>query len=296
MKLLGYEVPLGMSVTSHKPEDIKGFVDNGFTHFEVGIPARIPSDAPKAPRDPNHRPPMPTLVEGAVIACRGEEEKLVSLKTALVEAIFAEKLRVWSVHLPFGIGWDIAHYDECERDAVCASLKRIIDLTAAWGPRVYVLHGCLEPVSPEQRPVRVARSIRSLRELNEYAEQYGARIALEDLPRSCLANNTIETRAMAQAAGNVPICFDVNHLLGDTHEAFLKGLASQVVTTHLSDYDGVDERHWLPGEGIVPWKQIFVGLMEAGYRGPFLFELRAGEDGPYQAPVVLESFKKALEK
>lgn len=99
---------------------------------------------------------------------------------------------------------------------------------------------------------------------------------------------------MAQAAGDVPICFDVNHLLGESHETFLNALASQVVTTHLSDYDGVDERHWLPGEGIVPWKRILDGLMEAGYRGPFLFELRTGEDGPYDARTVLDCFKRAL--
>ena len=99
--------------------------------------------------------------------------------------------------------------------------------------------------------------------------------------------------AMMLAAG-VPICFDVNHLLGDTHEAFLNALAPHIATTHLSDYDGIDERHWLPGEGIVPWKDIFVGLMQNGYRGPFLFELKQGEDGPYPAKKVVECFKKAL--
>ena len=274
MKLLGREVPLGMSIGGHKPEDIKGFVENGFTHFELGIPARL-------------------LGEEDRLAFRGREEELVAPQTPLKDAIEAEGLRVWSVHLPFGFGWDIAHYDEKERDAAVASLKKVIDLTKEWHPRIYVLHGCLEPVAPEQRPVRVARSIQSMRELDAYVQPFGARIALEDLPRSCLANSSIETRAMMLAAG-VPICFDVNHLLGDTHAAFLEALATNVVTTHLSDYDGVDERHWLPGQGVVPWKEVFFGLLDAGYRGPFLFELRTGENGPYQAPEVLAAFKKAL--
>ena len=119
-------------------------------------------------------------------------------------------------------------------------------------------------------------------------------MAVEALPRACLANAAVEARAMAQAAGNVPICFDVNHLLGETHGEFLRNLASNVVTTHLSDYDGVDERHWLPGEGIVPWKEVARKLMDAGYRGPFLFELRAGENGPYAAGEVLAAFERAL--
>ncbi len=278
MKLLGYEVPLGISVTSHAPELIHSFVEEGFTHFEVGIPRALPEYA--TPENPS---------------CRGMEDKLVAVQEKLVAAIEAENLRVWSVHLPFGGGWDVAHYDEAERDAVVESTKKIIELTAKWHPRVYVLHGCLEPVAPEQRPVRIARSIQSMRELDEFAAKFGARIALEDLPRSCLANSSVETRAMALAA-NVPICFDVNHLLGDSHTDFLAALATNCVTTHLSDYDGIDERHWLPGEGIVPWKEVFVGLMEAGYRGPFLFELKQGENGPYPAKQVVECFKAALEK
>lgn len=276
MKWNGFELPLGISITGHPAEAVDDFVKNGFSYFEVGIPARLSDGSAEK---------MPW---------RGHEDALVSEKQALVDRIFANNLRVWSVHLPFGYGWDVAHYDEAERDAVCESLKRVIDLTASWGPRLYVLHGCLEPVAPEQRAVRIARSIRSLRELDEYASKYGARIALEDLPRSCLANTSTETRAMAQAAGNVPICFDVNHLLGESHADFMRALARNVVTTHLSDYDGVDERHWLPGEGIVPWKDIVKTLMESGYRGPFLFELRAGENGRYMAKEVLNAFERAL--
>lgn len=277
MNLLGYDVPLGLSCTSHRPEQIADFVAHGFTCFEVGIPAALKN------------------ADGSYELCRGCEEKLVETKTALFEAIEAQNLCTWSVHLPFGRGWDIAHYDEEERDAVVESLKRVIMLTKDRHPRIYVLHGCLEPVAPEQRPVRIARSIQSMRELDAFAQKFGARIALEDLPRSCLANSAIETRAMMLAA-EVPICFDVNHLLGDTHENFLKAMATNIVTTHLSDYDGIDERHRLPGEGIVPWKEVFIGMQKAGYRGPYLFELKQGEDGPYDAETVLNAFKAVLEK
>ena len=262
MKWMDYELPLGISIGTYAPEAVDDFVDKGFRYFEVGIPAQLDD------QDPVQMP------------WRGREKCLVETRLPLVRRIFDRHLRVWSVHLPFGFGWDVAHYDEEERDAACASLKRVMELTRDWGARVYVLHGCLEPVAPEQRGVRMARSIRSLRELDEYAARFGARVALEDLPRSCLANTSLETRAMAQAAGNVPICFDVNHLLGETHAEFLKRLAPNVITTHLSDYDGVDERHWLPGQGIVPWREVVQGLLEAGYRGLFLFELRSGEAGP----------------
>lgn len=297
MKYLGYEISLGLSATSHSPEQIRDFIAKGFTHFEIGIPASLPG----TPRERVENPYAPeNIAKFAERACRGCEEKLVELQNERVKAVLGGNMRVWSVHLPFGPGWDVAHFIESERDAVVKSLKRIIDLTACWGPKVYVLHGCLEPVSIEERPIRIARSIRSMKELDDYASQYGIRVALENLPRSCLANTSAETRAMIQAAGNIPVIFDVNHLLGEPHDIFLDALAPYVISTHLSDYDGIDERHWLPGVGtepgkcIVPWKYIVKTLVEAGYRGPFLFELRSGENGPYDADEVLAAWNEVM--
>ena len=290
MKILSYEIPLGLSV-AHSPEALQGFIDAGFTHFEIGIPACLP-DAVKVdmsdPRDPE------TVRLGAQRAERGREERLTRRQETSLSKLYENHLRPWSVHLPFGPGWDIAHVLSDERAEVCASLKRIIDITSAWGVKVYVLHGCLEPVRSEERALRIARSILSLKELDAHAARYGARIALENLPRSCLANCSAETLAMSEAAGNIPIVFDVNHLLGESHESFMDALGSRIISTHLSDYDGVDERHCLPGEGIVPWRYVISRLCECGYKGPLLFELREGEEGPYEAETVLNAFLRAL--
>jgi sugar phosphate isomerase/epimerase len=39
-----------------------------------------------------------------------------------------------------------------------------------------------------------------------------------------------------------------------------------------SVHDGVDERHWLPGKGIIDFKLIILGLQAKGYKGPWMFE------------------------
>ncbi|HML45475.1 MAG TPA: sugar phosphate isomerase/epimerase family protein [Clostridia bacterium] len=270
MRLLQYEVPLGISLTHQGVQSIPAFVEAGFTHFELGLPSR----------------------EGG----RGEEEKLAGYARPFRDALKEYGLCPWSMHLPFGAGWDIAHFDEQERLAVCASLKKLIDLTGNWGAKVYVLHGCLEPVAAEQRPIRVGRSIKSMQELDAHARRYGMRIALENLPRSCLANNAEETYAMMQAAGDPPICFDVNHLLQEDHATFLNRLAPYIMTTHLSDYDAVDERHWIAGRGVVPWRLLVERLQAAGYRGPYLFEIGPRPDKtPYSAVEVREAFRNAVE-
>lgn len=271
MKILDYDIPLGISLAPCNAPSVQPFAEAGFSHFEICLPASA--------------------------GTRGGEDEFAVCSEPFRNALHACALRPWSVHLPFGTGWDIAHIDEQERGAVCESLKKIIGLAGAWGAKICVLHGCLEPVVNEHRPVRIARSIKSMRALDEHARGYGMRVALENLPRSCLGNCAAEVFAMMHAAGDVPVCFDVNHLLMEDHAAFLDVLAPHVATTHLSDYDAVDERHWLPGRGVVPWRLVVERLQAAGYRGPYLFELARLPDGTVYPPAeVCGAFRRAVEE
>lgn len=79
----------------------------------------------------------------------------------------------------------------------------------------------------------------------------------------------------------------------EDHESFMKQAAPFIITTHLSDYDGEDEKHWMPGAGVVPWKLVYDKMTEAGYQGPWLFELGCAADGnPLDPFAVLSSWKK----
>ena len=78
------------------------------------------------------------------------------------------------------------------------------------------------------------------------------------------------------------VCCDVNHLFKETPQDFIRALGAKVVTTHMSDWDGIDERHWLPGEGINDWQKILAALDEVGYVGPFLFEVKNSEGAALQ--------------
>ncbi len=294
MKINNKNVRLGISFGHYQPEDAGKFIDAGFECFEIGIPARMPDPNPIAKSPAERRKNPYTYDEARLLACRGEEEKLIARVQHLADAVLKEGNYIWSVHLPFGGGWDAAHFDEKDRLDAVSGFKRIIDLTAGWHPSVYVLHGCLEPVSDEQREARTLQCIKSVTELTEYAAKYGAQIALEDLPRSCLGNCTAEMNRIVRAS-NTKICFDVNHLLTDSHESFLNSLENDIITTHLSDYDGEDERHWLPGKGIVPWKMIFERLENTGYSGPYLFELKLNGEKPYTPEEIITAFKAAAE-
>lgn len=77
-----------------------------------------------------------------------------------------------------------------------------------------------------------------------------------------------------QADDSLRACFDVNHLLVDNHRDFIKGVGDKIVSLHLSDYDFVDEKHWLPGEGKIDWKELIGLLKSINYTGPFMNEVR----------------------
>lgn len=196
---------------------------------------------------------------------------------------------LWSVHIPFGRELDISNPDEEKRLLALELLKPSIGLAKEWGAEVIVVHGSSEPNEDATRGARIIACAQSLKALQK--EAGSIRVALENLPRTCIARNSGETVPLSKNCAG--ICFDVNHLLMQSHESFLDQAAPEVITTHLSDYDAVDERHWMPGAGVVPWKLVYDRLTAAGYEGPWLFELGRNPDGTNFDPVaVLDSWAK----
>ena len=67
------------------------------------------------------------------------------------------------------------------------------------------------------------------------------------------------------------------HLLKEEHAHFFEAVSNRIGTIHASDYDRKDERHWLPGEGVIDWPDFLRRLQASGYKGVFMHEVRAGE-------------------
>ena len=145
-------------------------------------------------------------------------------------------------------------------------------------PEKLVIHASFEPVPEDERAQRLESCSESLIILSQEAERYGAQLAVECLPRTCLGNTAEEILMLIDGISGIGICCDVNHLLTETPEEFITKTGSQVTTLHISDYDGVDERHWLPGEGIINWSNVIESLVSTGYSGPFMFESRGDPD------------------
>lgn len=196
-------------------------------------------------------------------------------------------IEIWSCHLPFSQDIDISLAEEENRRSVVNDQKKIMAEAMKIGIRRFVLHPSSEPIGEEERPLRMEKAKESLRELAQFAAEGNAVICVEDLPRTCLGHTADEVAELIAADERLKVCFDVNHLLaqyGSTHAEFIEKLGHKIETTHMSDYDFVDEKHFFPGRGMINWRELAEGLERADYAGPFLYE--GGFTPSHRAPEV----------
>lgn len=182
-------------------------------------------------------------------------------------------IKIWSIHLPFSRVFDISTLNDEDRNNMIRECSDMMALCKPLNPQKYVIHASAEPISDQERADRLRNSIASLKILNETAKQQNAQLAVECLPRTCLGNTAAELLSIVNEVGNgIGIGFDSNHLLQEKPEEFVAKVGNKITTVHMSDYDGLDERHWLPGTGIINWTNVVAELVKSGYKGPFMFE------------------------
>ena len=183
-------------------------------------------------------------------------------------------IQLWSYHLPFPTT-NLCSSDQgirlCSVEYLCELIKQAGNICV----EKFVVHAGLEPVSlePDKRAEAIKCSKDSLDALANHAEKYNAVVCVEDLPRSCLGNCSEEILDLISVNDKLRICLDTNHLLKEENSDFISMVGSKIVTTHISDYDYVDERHWLPGEGKICWQSLLNNLKDIHYQGVWMYEI-----------------------
>lgn len=184
-------------------------------------------------------------------------------------------VELWSIHLPFSRSLDISTTNNEFRAIALYTNRTLIEAAGKAGIKVAVLHPSSEPITDEDRPERLRRSREAIIMLKAECDKAGMKLAVENLPRTCLCNRSAEMIELLQGTG-AGIVFDTNHSLIEENVAFLSALVDSgipIYTLHISDYDFVDERHRLPGDGMNNWTGIFEQLERVGYNGPLLYEV-----------------------
>lgn len=188
---------------------------------------------------------------------------------------YSEKYGVilWSYHIPFQTT-DISSADRAWRLCSLEYISELIKQASDAGIHKFVTHASTELSNdPAKRAETLSYAKDSLNQLAEFAANYDSVICVEDLPRFCLGNCSDELLDILSINDKLRICFDTNHLLGEDILSFVKRMGERIVTLHVSDYDYVDERHWLPGEGNIPWYDLYSALKAVGYNGVWMYEI-----------------------
>ncbi len=194
---------------------------------------------------------------------------------AIAKFASAADVKLWSSHLPFTPGniFNMSALDATARRSTVDVYTELIKKLACVGVDKFVVHPSCEPIEDEERAEYIKCSQESFYTLAENAAREGAVIAVEDLPRTCLGRESKEMLELISVNDKLRVCFDTNHLMIEDNPTFIRKLADKIITVHVSDFDFINERHWLPGEGKLEWNTIYGALCEIGYAGPWLYEI-----------------------
>jgi len=216
------------------------------------------------------------------------------------EKLDASPVRINSVHAPFSSEVDISRLDDGGQEFALEQIDRAIKMAERLGAGIVVVHGSAEPIEEDERAKRLDKSRSGLEILSRHVQSSGVRLALEVLPRTCLGN-TVDELLMLLA--DVPqehtgACLDANHLAdpGQLPDA-VRQLGERIITLHISDYDGVDERHWMPFRGIVDWGAFANALRDIEYDGAFIYETKPEEGDTLEEKLVImhSNFQRILD-
>lgn len=239
--------------------------------WKVGWACGKPSDIPK---DDWYKMLFENGITQREIGFYEYSEELPDFKK-IRECADRDGIDLWSLHMPF-YPFEIidpSSLDERVREDTVKYFKRIIMKAGMVGIKKFVIHPSGEPIDNEIRKSKMNACKKSMYELAEFAKDYDAIICVEDLPRTCLGKNSEEILELLSAHEDLRVCFDTNHLLNENLVDFVKKIGNKIATLHVSDYDFIDERHWLPGKGKINWRELVCALENVGYNGAWMYEI-----------------------
>jgi sugar phosphate isomerase/epimerase len=198
-----------------------------------------------------------------------------------------------TIHAPTGNAHDFSALDEKVYQNAVRSMGQSIALAVELDVPIIVVHASFEPIPARQRVARVEQARRAMAEMGDQCQKAGKKIAVELLPRSCIGNTVEELFTLLDGLDRdtFGVCLDVNHVM-DRYQnlaADVGELGDTLMTLHLSDFDGVDEKHWLPGRGVIDWTRFMEALRDIDYGGPFNYECQLDGGTPQERIESLEN-------
>jgi sugar phosphate isomerase/epimerase len=204
---------------------------------------------------------------------------------AAAAAIRRLGLHVHSLHTPF-TGLRLGHPDPTLLPEWLRVVGRSLEIGTELGAAYAIIHVTGEPAGLTDAMHDACRQINIdyIHALQLRARALGICLALENM----LLRPHLKARygrSLTELCADFPdpqigFCLDTGHaaVAGLDQAAEIRAAGRRLVTTHLASNDGVDDKHWLPDRGLVDWPSVRRALVQSGYAGRYLLELKGGDD------------------
>lgn len=184
-------------------------------------------------------------------------------------------ISVLSCHAPFGEEHDLSSMDDSVRRKAVDTHLRAIRRAGLCGAGILVLHPGHQHGSEDEK-WRWRRLYSSISALLGPASGEGLRLALENMPPGYLGDDCESLmRAVGEfASPSLGVCLDTGHAhLTERGLAFTYSvLKKSVISFHLHDNDGQDDKHLQPPYGTIDWDTFRLELSALDFQGPLTVE------------------------
>lgn len=163
------------------------------------------------------------------------------------EMIRSRGLHFDNVHVPFVRYTNIWSSKKRERDEIKEVFCECVDYCSRHKIETLVIHisGHYSPPQPNRHGLGM------IKDVVKYAEDRGVLLAVENVQHF----HYVDYVFSGITSPNLGFCYDSGHdfLYSPEPGLILKKFGSLLLTTHFSDNDGVDDRHWIPEDGTIDW-------------------------------------------
>jgi sugar phosphate isomerase/epimerase len=167
------------------------------------------------------------------------------------------------------------------------NVTRAMEVASILGADQIVVHSIAMPKElTEDTEATHAYAMEYYRALLPYAEEFGIRVAVENLfvrhkERFVYSGRLNRPDTLSRVVREldspwVTACLDMGHaaMVGYEPEDFIRGMDTGVLgAVHFQDGDYIEDRHTVPYVGQYHWAEIMKALAETGYAGDLTFEI-----------------------
>ncbi len=213
-------------------------------------------------------------------------------------------LEVVSVHSPHGNvprQGDLGGLAEVTRQKGVHTIERAAKTLTALKGRILTIHPGEWFFCWDEKPDHILAVAKSIKQGAEICSRYGVKLAIETMrpaePRIGDDYHDLLDIASDFDSESVGLCLDTNHAnLNWDLSQLIRDAGNRIMSIHVSDNDGREERHWLPFSGVIDWKSVTEALKDITYEGPFVYEVKNLEEKPLREFVqeVVENYNKLI--